>query len=276
MKKTSTLFLLCAFFLNGSFLSGQVVFTDLNPDLVLTIELEKFSSVKLDIDGDQIDDLEFLSSNYPSFSLWNLGVQQIDTGNPKVEMLYDPTSAQSPIGDYYVKMLSANDPIGPTSGAYSSNYPQLGDVYNPNLLGQGPKYIGFRIVSGSNYKYGWLSVDLSGAGEMSFVISEFAFENTVTTAINAGSGSLGINDHNLSQLRIDVYPNPSASELNISCREHCNLELLEIYSADGKLVYTEDQPVLPLTIPAQHWKNGSYIIQMHDANGKHQSSWVKY
>ena len=160
--KSLLLFLFCT-----PFLYGQITYKDLNPDLELSIDLDAFSTELLDIDGDGQDDLKFIATNYPSFSLWNLGIQQLDTLNPKVEFMVDMNISASPIGDRYIKMLSANDVVD-ASGTYSHDYPQIGDIYNPHFLGQGTKYIGFRLINGSDYKYGWFAVEL-------FRIRSYAF-----------------------------------------------------------------------------------------------------
>lgn len=275
MKKTSTLFFSLALFLSATLAQGQITYKDLNPDVVVNIDIGTFNSEKMDIDGDQSDDFNIISTNYPSFSIWNVGIQQIDTLNPKVEFLVDKSIAPSQIGDHYVKILSANDPIGP-SADYSFDYPQIGDIYNNHFLGQGPRYMGFRIRSGSDYKYGWMAVELSGTADYVLTIRELAYNNTVNTAINASSGSLGIDDQDLPQLLVDVYPNPSADGLNIDCKEQCNLEEIKIYQTDGKLMYEANKPELPLAVPATEWESGHYIIHMRDSRGWSHSSWVKY
>lgn len=254
--------------------NAQVNYTDLSPDSVMNVLIGNFTFMELDIDGDNVNDMEIGSTNYPSFGIWNIGVNQLDTNNPKVEILVNTTIPQSQIGDYYAKILSAGDPVD-ASGTYSTDYPQIADIYNPNFHNQGMKYIGFRMPSGNDYKYGWMAAEVSGSGDLALTISELAFNNTPGQAINAAAGSLSIGQALSLKPLFDVYPNPSTEGFEISCEEDCIIQELKVYSIDGKLMFESGSPSLPLEISASGWESGSYIIQIRDADGVQVSRWQK-
>lgn len=261
--KTIRPFLISALFLSTLGNSeAQVVYKDLSPDLVLQMPQESYNNIELDIDGDQVGDVKFQYTNYPSFSLWNLGIVQVDTINNKFETMYDNSMSPSPIGDYYVKQLSANDEVS-SAASFSSDYPQVGDIYNANFNGQSGKYIGFRMKSGSDFKYGWMAVELSGSGDMTFTIKEYAYQNTVNTPIDAGQTSgVGIEHRGLAAGGFDVYPNPIQHFLAITHQDLQKVDQLRLYSIHGALLHQWQNPVLPLKVETADWEKGIYLVEI--------------
>ena len=100
---------------------------------------------------------------------------------------FDPTP-----GDFiaYASLLANGDPIGPSSPAanfygslaYGANNPLA--EFNSATDG----YIGFSFPAGPDLHYAWVRVDIDNATG-TFIIKDFAFENTPDTQILAGATS---------------------------------------------------------------------------------------
>lgn len=269
MKTFKQISLFVALMAFANYGKAQILYTDLNPDVVFNVAAESFNNLRMDMDGDSQDDIRLDCYNYPSFGLWNLGFFQIDTANPKMEIVYDNSLPQSPIGDYYVLQLSQGDAINSSSN-YSSDYPQVGDVYNSNFNGATSKYIGFRLKSGSDYKYGWMLVELTGSSDLTFTLKEYAYQNTVNTAINAGeSNAVGITHVEVPQLKVNAYPNPASDQLTVELESETQeaIESISIYSVEGKLVSQIIDPELPLQVDLSALNSGLYILDVKSLAG---------
>ncbi len=278
MKRITQLFMTMTLVICFTVAKGQVNYTDFSPDLTFQVATGAFGNFPVDFDGDNIDDAKFDYYNYPSFGIWNIGLRPIDTNNPKVELLYDNSVNASPIGDFYVKMLSASDPIN-QSGNYSSTYPQLGDIYNQNFLGAGAKYIGYRlIIAPGTYKYGWMLVELSGSGAMTLTIKELGYENTNNTAVKAGEGgTVGISDLKLEGLQIDFYPNPTKDYLNITTQDKSvNGAKASVYTIEGKLISEFDYQNFPMEIDLTRLNAGVYFLEVAGQKTMTTKKFIKY
>ena len=243
----------------------RVVYNELAQDVVFEIPAESNKDLLFDIDEDNADDMQFVSFNFPSFGIWNLGVAQIDSNNPKVEILINTNVPKSQIGDYYASQLSINDEVS-SSASFSNDYPQIGDIYYVNFNGQTDKYLGFRMnVGASDFKYGWMAIDFSGDGDLSFTIKEYAYQDQLNTAIDAGQTvGVGIKHVGVEVDRFGVYPNPVKNHVNIKATEGAKVDQLRIYSVQGKLITEVYQPALPLTIETTDWDQGAYLIEILD------------
>lgn len=77
-----------------------------------------------------------------------------------------------------------------------------------------------------------------------------------------------INEQNiskeLSEMTVNVYPNPVISELTISINElpeKNNWKLL-LYDISGKLVYQKDQNTIETTVSMSNYPSGVYIVKL--------------
>ncbi len=240
--------------------SAQITHNPLDPDMEIFMAVGTGDNVKMDIDNDGQEDILIVYTNYPSFGIWNIGMTQIDTNNVKFELQYDPTMPPSQIGDYYARQLEANADIS-SVGLYTNDYPQIGDIYNPNFTNQTGKYIGFRLVSGSDYLYGWMSVELSGSTAYSFTIKEYAYQTSPNTAINAGeTGTVGIVHQKFSEQSISMFPNPANQFVNINQSDNEVIDQLDILNIDGKVVHTINNLEGKSTIDISFLQSGTYIV----------------
>lgn len=258
--KLSSLILLLSPFLQS--VQAQIVYRDVNPDPTLQMPPSSGGSLLIDVDGDNTNDVKLFYTNYQSSGIWNLGFNQLDTSNPVIEVLYNSNLPKSPVGDYYVKPLDLNDNIATTDN-YAYRYPQIGDIYNSNLRGFPDKYIGFRMKSGTSYKYGWFKIDFSGDAAMTFVLKELAYQNVVNTPIKAGQKfGVGIRHIELDEQAFTFYPNPVKTTLHIRSEKEVEVTSIRIYSIDGKCVKELDKPDLTMELDLCTLPKGAYYIEL--------------
>ena len=75
---------------------------------------------------------------------------------------------------------------------------------------------------------------------------------------------------------IDIFPNPVNSQININT--NLNIEKMDIYSIDGKMIERIDKSVLnSKQIDLSNLKPGAYLIYLIDENGyKHSRKIIKH
>ena len=65
---------------------------------------------------------------------------------------------------------------------------------------------------------------------------------------------------------VSVYPNPASSILNIECEE---MQRIDLYNADGQLVYTVKEPTSDLVqIDVSRYAAGQYFVKITLASNK--------
>lgn len=141
--------LLATYFLLSSYTNAQITYVDINPDLNGT-------EWNQDIGG-------------TVFATWGGGdafaTDPYSLANPRCMVTTVDNAA----------ILNQGDMISP-----NSNW--NGDAWNIGAITD--KYLGIRIGTAGNYKYGWIKASRTAAGV--WTIKSYAFQNTLNTAIAAG------------------------------------------------------------------------------------------
>tara|TARA_B110000014_G_C20114512_1_gene588168 strand:+ start:1145 stop:2026 length:882 start_codon:yes stop_codon:yes gene_type:complete len=207
--------------------NAQVVYTDINPDHLVTGNLDTYL---LDLNNDNTPDFS-LSTLVGSFSgsfttggipiTYNInykaGLIYPGSGNSWMANSSDTTIASVPVGSYIGSSdLFATD--GSALGAimdisiplmgYSVTYP-----YGPFLAQEG--FAGLKFQIGGNTHYGWVRVEVTADGTI-LSVKDYAYDATPNTAIVAGetgSGPVGVEsvEKNIS---IQNFNNQLMIELN--------------------------------------------------------------
>ena len=175
----------------GADANGQVVYTDVDPDVTLQVG-DTFS---LDFEGDTFEDVNI--SNPDGLTGGNAAIVFPSSGGAFAGF----TSAG---GTYdYPFLMAQGDVIDAATG-----YTTTGDRGDLNYYGCAYSnsqwcgdvtdgYLGVRFVSlttGTTH-YGWVRLDTDVNGDNLITVKDFAFEATPDTAIAAGDqGSLGVAD----------------------------------------------------------------------------------
>lgn len=162
MRKIQLLF---AFLLSFALhVKGQIVYQDIVPDLNGT-------SVQQTVLGTAF-----------TFGTWG--------GNGSGVFATDPFGGQNVMvinnGFDWIAVVNQGDMIGPANTWNVDAWPSN----NPYPVTD--KYIGFRVGTAGNYRYGWFKISVASAAQpYTFTVKSFGYQNTVNTAIAAGDEGAG-------------------------------------------------------------------------------------
>ena len=195
MKKTFLILAYCLlFFVCSSY--AQVVYTVPNPKIIYNFGGNTTVNYGFDINNDLITDLTFSLYNY-----W---------GDFRTTIIPQNNAAVVYIGSN-VDTLNLNDTIGPTNNWSNSSLDLAGcDVYYGLWEDVSNKFMGVRIIKGTEILYGWVRLDVE-CGEI--IIEDYAIDTIPNQPIIAGACIPPI----VENLTIsDVGNHKNGSDMNIS------------------------------------------------------------
>jgi len=197
------LFLFLTQFNTGLF--AQIVYTDIDPDTTLIGSTSSpFHYYYMDLNHDSVDDIRF--AHFAPSSSWINAEVYCVYGNNQDEMIL--TSSGYPLA------LNQGMNIGSSSGTWTNTVSGStnsalflnANGSGGNWIGVTNKYIGLRVMIGSNYYYGWARLDVP-ANAASMTIKDYAIQTTPNLAINAGdNGTVSITEENIPSY-FTVYAN---------------------------------------------------------------------
>ena len=230
--------------------TGQIDYTDIDPDEVLT-----GTRFLLDLNGDGTTDYEI--SNDGAFS----GVTPGTTAR-----VY--TSNSSSIlglnagGNYnYPFALSEGAPIddAQTTWITNTNYQTLnwmGCAYTNSQWcdGQVDKYLGLRITIGADKHYGWVRMDIPSDAS-SITIKDYAINTVANEGILAGeTATAGIANNNFKGFNYFVDKN---NQLNLSA--NISMEKVSLHNTLGQQVVSQKLSNTNETVELSGLQSGVYI-----------------
>lgn len=238
--------------------NAQIVYTDVNPDIIDTCTAYYSYNYKvdsIDLNNDGIFDLKILVFAAPS------GQQS----NPPPHLGY---ARVSPLNGSAIKTDSSGYPLSmnmndviDTNGNWMTTADQTlifrsshnaGGIVNGNWLSAADMYLGLKIISGIQNNYCWVRLNASVTAAFSFAfaslrIKDFAYNSISNQPILAGetgTGTTGI-DGNSSAPFMDLFPNPATNHFTIALGSNnqsvvSKLSPVEVTIADisGKVIYT--------------------------------------
>ncbi|MBT8182874.1 MAG: T9SS type A sorting domain-containing protein [Eudoraea sp.] len=219
--------------------TGQVVYTDVDPDFVGGLG----DSFAIDFDGDSVDDLTILQSNNGNYEL-----VQANTVGP------NGVVANSN-GYLYASNLAYGTPIDGGLTFYSGGASFCAGVgyLGSAFCGTGEGYLGVRFdAGGGTTHYAWVRVDIGDSSN--FIVLDYAFEATPDTAIDAGDqGSLGLGDQAFNDFNYFI----SENRLNLSAATA--MEQLTIHNILGQQVIERQLSSTSEVIDIAALKSGIYL-----------------
>jgi len=242
--------------------NGQIIWTDI-PDVSRTN-----ASYQLNLDGDGTVDytilnyggaLQFIApaSNY-IFYTTSLAPYGFQGFNNNAVLGIGPIG----FGSYkYPFALSSGAAIsaGATAWLTGSSWQTMnwnGCGYpNSQWCDVTDKYLGLRFKIGANTHYGWAKLD---AGSASFTIKEYAYNSTPDAPINANQKTLGIEDNNLSKIKI-VGLSRSIAIYNLT-----NATNYIVYNLSGQKVLDGTTSNREHVIEASSLSSGMYVVELSD------------
>ncbi len=237
--------------------SGQIIYTDVNPDFL------GGSSVNYMLDLDNDGNHEFAINGYfGDGSAYNVSI---------VAAVYGNSVLGSNPFYIYPFALNSGDPIssGQANPAMSIDWFYNGSLNwescyngagNSNWCGVTDKYLGLRFLITGNTHYGWARLDVSASGD-SFTVKDYAYNTTPNQPINAGQQELGVKQHQLSKIAI------IAQDKNITIKNLNTTANYVLYDSTGKQVLN-GSVTNNTVINAQMLASGFYVITIEDVENK--------
>lgn len=150
--------------------SGQVVYTDVDPDFDGT----NGDIFTIDFNGDAVDDVSIVQSNNGNYELVTVSPE----GNNGV-------LAQSNGNYNYASNIASGGSISAGAGSFRSFGDMCAGVgYLGSMFCGGSGFIGVEFTAGGNTHYGWVGVGTDDSSN--YTVTGYAFEATPEAAIQAG------------------------------------------------------------------------------------------
>jgi len=223
--------------------SGQIEYTDVIPNFVGGAT----DLLNIDFDGDGTDDLTILQTNSGG------GPERV-----KFECPAGNGAVGTSNGGYlYASNLSSGATIGVAAAFYNSGSFCYGIGYTGSqFCGTTGGFIGVKFAIGADTHYGWVRLDVTN--NSNFVIKDYAYNETPDEEITAGQTTLGLEDNELSKIKI-VALNKSIALFNLPQQTNYRLFSLTGQSVlDGKITNNT------YVIEANTLASGIYIIELKD------------
>ena len=264
-----------------STVSAQVNYTDLNPDVLVTGNLDSYL---LDLNGDLIPDFSFvtldesLSGTFSglSYAVDYAGAQLNTTVNQWAGENVITGTGRSASSDFVLVNIPQGSSVG-AGNSWGSGSAILGinaDISIP-LLGystnvqSGPMigttgFIGLKFDVGGNTHYGWARVEVTANGEI-LSIKDYAYDGTPNTAIVAGetgSGPVGINE-----AANFVNVQSMGNNIRIELGEKINFANATITSLSGQEIIKKELNSSISQLNVSDISSGIYILTVNSKNG---------
>ncbi len=249
-----------------SFVNGQVVYTDVNPDevLVVTPGTAGAAAFAIDMDADGTDDFSIENRVYGTANdLVQANIMSASSNS--LNLTIGTMGAYSTFG--YATAVATGATID-ASGSFNSGVMQmvLASVYNGTFYGNlgdaGEHYLGVMFgISGSNY-FGWIRVSGIPQNGETVTIMDYAYESTTDAAILAGATTTSIAS-DLNQFDVAVYSN----EKNINVVSDNDNVMVTVYDLTGQVVRSEKVQKGHSVLNMSDATSGIYMVSLEN-NGQ--------
>lgn len=241
--------------LSAGVMFGQVQFTDINPDAVVTGEAEMGYPISVSVGNQSPSEAQFYVQNY-----WEYGSSYLAIFGTGASIVVTNSNT---FGAGLVSLLSAGTQIGSNSNWSSEMFPVLHDPTEYTTWVGQTGYAGFKVQFGSNVYYGWIK--LSANTDKTFTVYEYAVETTAGRSIAAGdkvgnSSIVSVKTNNLT-----FYPNPASNRLTIELPE--GAEQMTICDIAGKEVISFKAESGMQTLDVSSLTAGTYFLKVQTEEG---------
>jgi len=257
--------------------NAQVVYTDVNPDYLLSGNLSVYP---LDLNNDASPDfmlmnldtlINYVSTSYSNVVTYNINVDAA-TINPGA------SSNGWLQSNSYPAALAQGAMVGSSGSFESSNssfgYP-LAAVLQQSVLYNGvPVYnysdtignfqmdqeaiLGLRFKINNNIHYGWARIEYTSGGVLS--IKDYAYDATPNTAVIAGETGTGLVSvkENENAVQITNFNN----QIQVQLLNELTYAQLKITNLSGQEIFSKDLNSLSETISLDDFATGIYIASV--------------
>ena len=253
-----------AFLASASEVEGQIVYTDLEPDVAVS-----FSTYSVDIDNDGIGELEITRTEFGSMHY--VGITHQAAGVSVLGLYYANTM--------FPKQLQSGDPIAPgdpnwrneATGFLVSFY-----SYGQWAFGDPHGFLGVRFRSGADTLYGWIELQM---GYNTTYVQGYAYEIRPENAINAGDigETAGLQALKDGADAITLYPVPAVDQLTIAGLT--DAAQVRVLTTTGQVVEA-GRSVVPGTtgqvkLDVGALRSGTYLVEIRQADRVTTKTFIK-
>jgi len=200
--------------------SGQIIYTDVDPDFVGGLG----DNFAIDFDSDGFDDINVIQSNNGNYELVKA---QPAAGNGVI--------AASNAGYFYASNVAYGSAISAGAGSFRSFGSFCAGVgyAGSQFCGLGEGYIGVEFDISGDTHYGWVRVDI--ADSSNFIVLDYAYESTAGDSLNAGEQDpLAVEDFATGNFNYFVDSN---NQLNLSSSNA--MENVSIHNIIGQQITSQ-------------------------------------
>lgn len=228
--------------------SGQIVYTDVDPDFVGALQ----DSFLVDFNSDGVTDAGIVQDSFtpPGGAPIQVLAALPNTGNGIVANIISSFS------------YAVNVPLG-TPISSGNTFGDRGDMC------QGPGYpasnfcattadgyIGVKFAAGANTHYGWVRIG-PASSPLNFIVKDYAFNATPGAPINAGQ-TLGVDEFSSNPVKI------VASDKTISLSNLTETTEYRVMDISGKTIMNGSTNGTSYVINANAVSNGIYVIELSE------------
>lgn len=232
-------------FCNG--LYSQIVYTDIpdaTPNATYALDLNNDTIVDFLIQFDMGDKVMCKPQNNNAYSGDFVGGIHLPSALPAFENICDS------ITTWY-------DSSNPGTMAWGTG---IG-----HWVGETDKYLGLKLIVGTNTFYGWARLDLLPTST-SFIIKDYAYESTPNTCIESGKNRLVIIE-NTGKRIFSIFPNPFISSTTIQTIGNLKNATLTICNSYGQTVkQVKNISGQTISVSRDNFPSGLYFIRLTEEN----------
>lgn len=265
-----------AAFLSLQQANAAVVYTDLDPDLIIGGE---GAETMIDINADGTDDFTFSIYSFSGSGTYlgltfTYGVKAAVGAALNGNEFVGNVVTYSGYSGVYTPVLADDVAIydglefaeGEASLGFQVNISLLGSPYyaysGGNWLGAEMGFIGFRLNVDKDRFYGWMRVSVSEDAS-TITIHDYAYESTANQYIFTGQVATDITTTPI--MLSDAYAH--GSMINIQVSEEVQNALGNLYDINGKLVKSFGTITGSNTFDCADLASGNYFVHLQDESG---------
>ncbi len=247
--------------------NAQIIYEDLN-DFILTTPGNFF---EIDLNSDLNNDFKLTIFNsvlsgtqsygpYAGIPFINTVDGALVNGSNTGSFV---TVSSNPAALNYSNIINASDTFDANIDDLATHatlsyqgYGMVSNIYSGNWSDQQNKYLGLKFTDGANTHYGWLRLSVSKTAD-TIIVHDFAYNTTPNQSIQAGQTIINSIEEYTSNANIHYYDN-----ILYIKRENESIDLLEIYSIDGKLILSKEIENKSEIISIPEFSKGVYLIKL--------------
>lgn len=264
--------------------NAQIVYTDVNPDVVLSCDFLTYSctgSHSLDLNNDGVTDfvLEPLRRGVSCGAGCSLALASTDRDSAVIRSTSQSWIADTTGGFGLNAQIDSSLNWTNINHVLASSLPECQNctfrgstlVFPPasgpwlNISG---KYLPLKIKIGSDFYYGWirLAVIIPSPGKITMRIFSYAYNSLPNQPILAGQTITTTIDENSFSSSINLFPNPADSHFTIALGSNNQKVEVTITDITGKIIYaTVARNTQHLEVNTEDFDAGMYVVQIKSA-----------